>query len=121
MRIFRKEFSRELTDGMWIGECIITKVNDTEYGNFIIHKKRTDDGSFPHVAVFGLLTDAIECARNIEKNDQFEYTIESIGLECNDRNEFKKVLNNFGLNRWSLCGVYSPSDEGLVCVFKRKK
>lgn len=40
MRIFKKEFNEELTDGMLINECIITKVDDTQYGNFIVHKKK---------------------------------------------------------------------------------
>ena len=58
MRIFRKEFSEKLTSNMSIGECIITKINDSQYGEFIVHRK-VAEGSFPYLGLFRLLEDAL--------------------------------------------------------------
>ena len=48
MRIFKRKFSEDLIQGMELGECIITKINDSQYGTFVIYRK-TGEGSFPYM------------------------------------------------------------------------
>lgn len=82
MRIFKRGFSEELTKGMSIGECIITKVNDSEYGNFLVLRK-ISPGEYCNVGYFPLLQSAIEYASSVEKTeDRFEYYV-----ECQDQVE----------------------------------
>lgn len=42
MRIFKEEFNEKLAKETSIGECVITKVNDAQYGNFVVHYKADD-------------------------------------------------------------------------------
>lgn len=105
MRIFKKEFKDELTEGMSIGECIITKVDDSRYGQFIVHKK-VKEGAFPYLGLFRLLEDAVNFVQTIEGLEQkYEYysQFESINSEGWNRDQ-REVMGQLG---WELCGIDS--------------
>lgn len=121
MRIFKKELKKELTNGMSIGECIITKCN-TEYGEFIIHQK-DKEGSFPFIGVFKLLEYAVNCVESIEKpfQNKWEYYLQS-------QSEQEEGLGTGGLEvmgslGWELCGVdtnVTDSEGKAMYIYKRK-
>ena len=121
MRIFKKEFSEKLTEGMLVGECIITKINNTEYGNFMVCRK-TNEGSFPYLGIFGLLEHAVNFVQAIEKNDRkFEYYCQ---FEKNFQEGWdKEHLCTMGQLGWELCGIDSNTtdEEGRsFYIYKRE-
>lgn len=119
MRIFKREFKKELTEGMYNGECIITKVNDTMYGNFIVHRK-TAEGCFPYLGCFSFLQEAITYVQAIEKpEDQYEYHLTKQPILKEDWEQ--STLQLMGALRWELCGVQPISSEDkCMFIYKRK-
>lgn len=121
MRIFKKKFNEELTEGMSIGECIITKVDDTPYGNFVVHRKMANE-CFPYLGCFGLLQEAIEYVTAVEKpDDRFEYYLQS-QAEMEEGWD-KDKLQVMGLLGWELCGIQSniTDEEGRsMFIYKRR-
>lgn len=121
MRIFKRKFGKELTEGMSVGECIITRIDDAEYGNFIVHKK-VSDGAFPYLGCFGLLQDAVTYVTAIEKpEDRFEYYLQFQAeiTEGWDKNQLQ-VMGELG---WELCVIQSnitDSEGKSMFIYKRK-
>lgn len=103
MRIFKKEFDECLVDGMSIGECIITKINNSEYGRFIVHQK-TGKGSFPYMGLFPLLEDAIKYVQTLETPDsKYEYYCQ---YEKNTEEGWDRAhLETMGVLGWELCAI----------------
>lgn len=120
MRIFKKEFKEELTNNMSIGECIITKINDSQYGNFIVHQKVNNE-SFPYLGLFPLLEDAVKFVKSIEtNNEKYEYYIQSQSYlkEGLDSGVFE-VMGQLG---WELCGIDSNAKDehgNSMYIYKR--
>lgn len=121
MRIFKRKFSEELTRGMSVGECIITRVSDTQYGSFVVYKK-VSDGAFPYLGCFPLLQEAIAYATTSEKpEERYEYYLQN-------QAEFeegwdKDQLQVMGTLGWELCGIQSNiTDERgrAMFIYKRK-
>ena len=130
MRIFKKEFNEELTDGMSIGECIITKVNDTQYGTFIVHQK-ADEGAFPYLGVFGILQDAVKFVKCVENSSpEYEYYLQfrrairdaGFGYQNMEGKDYAD-LARMGSLGWELCGIdcniKDPSGKSLY-IYKRR-
>lgn len=105
MRIFKKEFKEQLTEGMSIGECIITKINNSQYGQFVVHRK-VKEKSFPYLGLFHLLEDAVKFVQVTESPEpKYEYYLQSQAekKEGYDRGSFE-VMGQLG---WELCGIDS--------------
>ena len=124
MRIFKKEFSEDLTNGMLVNECIITKVNNTQYGNFIVYQKNSS-GNFIPLGCFPLLQYAIEHATAVEKPvEKYEYYLQYQKEEKEGWD--KEQLQVMGLLGWELCGIQpvvnlaNTKDKEFMYIYKRK-
>lgn len=120
MRIFKRKFKEDLTEGMSIGECIITKVDNLEYGQFIVHRK-VKEGSFPFLGLFSLLENAVKFVQVLEQNElKYEYYLQSQveREEGLDRGSFE-VMGQLG---WELCGIDSNITDNKgrsMYIYKR--
>lgn len=120
MRIFKRKFKEELTEGMSIGECIITKVDDSQYGQFIVHRK-VKEKTFPYLGLFPLLEDAVKFVQVTESPEpKYEYYLQSQAerKEGWDRGSFE-VMGQLG---WELCGIDSnitDADGKSMYIYKR--
>lgn len=100
MRVFKREFSEELTEGMKDYECIITKLNRGEFGEFIVYQKDLN-GNFPYVGVFPNLSSAITLVQKLEEPKlKYEYYLQS-------QAEYDNELGLMGELGWELCGIDS--------------
>jgi len=120
MRIFKKEFSEELTNGMGVGECIITRIDNTQYGTFVVHQKDVN-GNFPYIGIFGLLDKAIKCVGSIEQDSPaYEYYLQTHPKTIEGRD--KSALEAMGLLGWELCAIDSNITDiegNPMYVYKR--
>lgn len=118
MRIFKKEFSKELTKGMSIGECIITKVTDTQYGNFMVHRQTSKD-NFTFLGCFPSLQYAIEHVITVEKpKEKFEYYLQYQKEDTERWNKAQMLV--MGLRGWELCGIQPSENKDYIYIYKRK-
>ena len=121
MRIFKRQFSEELTKGMSVGECIITKIDDTPYGEFAVYRKESNE-AFPYLGCFCLLQEAIKYVKSVEEPEiKYEYYLQSQKeLKEGWNREQLEVMGQLG---WELCGIQSniTDDEGkAMFIYKRK-
>lgn len=123
MRIFKRQFNEELTRGMSVGECIITKVDDTPYGEFTVYRKESNE-AFPYLGCFPLLQEAIKYVKSVEEQEpeiKYEYYLQSQKeLKEGWNREQLEVMGQLG---WELCGIQSniTDDEGkAMFIYKRK-
>jgi hypothetical protein len=120
MKVFKRKFTEELAKGMVNGECIITKVDGTEYGNFIVHKK-TNDRSYPYMGIFPGLGEAISFAQKLESPEsKYEYFLVFQDERSEGRNE--TCMESMGLLSWELCGIDSnivDNNGRSLYIYKR--
>ena len=123
MRIFKRKFSEELTRGMSVGECIITKIDDTSYGEFAVYRKESNE-AFPYLGCFPLLQEAIKYVKSVEEQEpeiKYEYYLQSQKELREGWN--REQLESMGKLGWELCGIQSniTDDEGrAMFIYKRR-
>lgn len=121
MRIFKKEFSSELTVGMLNGECIITKAFNNLDNNFKVHVQ-VNDNNFDYLGAFKKLEDAVKFVSLFETLDsKYEYYCQYQSSEKNEGYTSPQMAT-MGELGWELCTIDSKNIKGdrAMHIYKRR-